>query len=206
MFTEEELLEAVDILVEEYGFDEDEAIELVNETHEMELDVISEAVDMLIENYDLDEDEAINLVLEGAMKDATQGNLDALQTGLGAAGVTIAGYGLYKGGKYLYKNARRNAKTRKELKHIARTGKRTSKRQRLIKENVDNKVAYTAGAMLGAYTATKIARPVIDKSVKKIYNAYEKGQNRNKNKAELKKREAVKKYRKDRIKQKLKRK
>ena len=31
MYNEEELLEAIDILIEEYGYDEDEAIELVNE-------------------------------------------------------------------------------------------------------------------------------------------------------------------------------
>ena len=37
MYTEEELLDAVDILVEEYGFYEDEAIEMIAETYEMEL-------------------------------------------------------------------------------------------------------------------------------------------------------------------------
>ena len=37
MYTEEELLEAVNILVEEYGYDEDEAIDMVNEACEEEL-------------------------------------------------------------------------------------------------------------------------------------------------------------------------
>ena len=37
MFTEEDLLEAVDILVEEYGIDEDEAINMISEQYEIEL-------------------------------------------------------------------------------------------------------------------------------------------------------------------------
>ena len=36
-YTEEELLEAVDILVEDYGIDEDEAIDMIAEAYEMEL-------------------------------------------------------------------------------------------------------------------------------------------------------------------------
>ena len=37
MYTEEELLEAIDILVEDYGFDEEDAIDIIAESYEMEL-------------------------------------------------------------------------------------------------------------------------------------------------------------------------
>ena len=60
-YDEEELLEAVDILVEDYGFDEDEAIDLLMEDYEDEL---LEEVEFLIENYGFDEDEAIDLIIE----------------------------------------------------------------------------------------------------------------------------------------------
>ena len=64
MFTQEELLEAVDILVEDYGYDEEEAIDMVNEAYEAELDELSEAVDILMEDYGYDEEEAIDMLVE----------------------------------------------------------------------------------------------------------------------------------------------
>ena len=64
MFTEEELLEAVDILVEEYGYDEEDAIDMVNEAYDNELEDLSEAVDILMEDYGYDEEEAIDMLVE----------------------------------------------------------------------------------------------------------------------------------------------
>ena len=69
-YDEEELLEAVDMLIEDYDLTEDEAMEIVLESYEdedfddEELDELSEAVEILMEDYDLDEDEAIDLLME----------------------------------------------------------------------------------------------------------------------------------------------
>ena len=73
MFTEEELLEAVDILIEDYGYYEDEAIDILVESFEEygeeeiddeELEDLMEAVDILMEDYGYEEDEALDMILE----------------------------------------------------------------------------------------------------------------------------------------------
>ena len=73
-YDDEELLEAVDILMEDYDLTEDEAIDLLMEDYEddfddEELDELSEAVDILMEDYDLTEDEAIDFLLDEGVKD-----------------------------------------------------------------------------------------------------------------------------------------
>ena len=74
MFFDEELLEALDILMEDYDLTEDEAIDLIAEAVEEydeeeiddeELEDLMEAVDFLIEEYGYDEDEAMNIISEG---------------------------------------------------------------------------------------------------------------------------------------------
>ena len=71
MYTEEELLEAVDILMEDYDLTEDEAIDILMEDYEEDFDdeELLEAVDILMEDYDLDEDEALDIVLESYYED-----------------------------------------------------------------------------------------------------------------------------------------
>ena len=64
-YNEEELLEAIDILIEEYGFDEEYAIELIEETLD---DEFEDAVDILIEEYGFDEDEAVDLLMEDGLE------------------------------------------------------------------------------------------------------------------------------------------
>ena len=77
-FDEEELLEAVDILIEDYGYDENEAIDILvesfdeyedEEIDDEELENMLEAVDFLMEEYGYDEDEAMDIISEGFLSD-----------------------------------------------------------------------------------------------------------------------------------------
>ena len=137
MYTEEDLLEAVDILIEEYGYDEDEAIDMVNEAYEEELSTISEAIDILIENYGYDEDEAIDLISEAYEEPEIKSKSDAVAYNIGrGAGVGIAvGGGLYalkkdkeNRGRRKERRALRNSHKR-EMDSIRKTGRRTTEQE-----------------------------------------------------------------------------
>ena len=159
MYTEEELLEAVDILVEEYGYDEDEAINMIAESYE-NIDSLSEENAFKKEMRDdfnsryNDEEKAI---LRNAGRGAAVGSL-----AIGGA------YALKRAkDKHVRKKERKALKAnhRRELEHIRRTGRRTTEMNEAgpldgykpyDSEHIDKRtrnVAYGTGIAMGALAA-----------------------------------------------------
>ena len=183
MYTEEELLEAIDTLIEHYGFDEDEAIELVSEEYEKSL---------------LAEGEVWERTKELSGEYGRGANMGRASVAVG----TVAGVGLGAaalGINQLRKDLKNARKTRKNIKNIRKTGRRLSEGTKL------NNAARYAGMAVGAYTTAKLLDPAVRYAAKKtksgLQNHDKKVRERNRRKED----EAILEYRKNKIKKMLKR-
>ena len=88
LFIESEMLEAV---MEEFDLYEEDAIDLIMETYEEELEEISEALDILVEEYGYDEDEAIDMISESYEDDLlSEGKKAVAGAALALGGAAIA--------------------------------------------------------------------------------------------------------------------
>lgn len=184
MYTEEELLEAVDILIEDYGYDEDEAIDLVSE-----------------ELYDL-------LITEGEKweyaKELSSEYAKGSSKGRAAAAIgTAAGIGLGAaaiGANQLRKDLKQSRRNRKNLEHIKKTGRRLSESKEFGK-----KVARTAGVAMGAYGVVKTADPVVRYAARKLKQKSSEHDEKVRARNYEKEQNAILEYRKNKIKKALKR-
>ena len=141
-YDEEELLEAVDILMEDYGYSEDEAIDLLMEDYyedfdDEELDELSEAVDILMEDYDLTEDEAIDLLMEEEVNNADDDDLGLKLAGLGITAANA--YALGKIGKkavnnYKYKHSSPAGKIRYKVSQARKKRKKRARNRKIAKK------------------------------------------------------------------------
>ena len=185
MHTEEELFEVVDLLVESYGFSEEEAIDLVNEAYEEKLLTEGEKWERTKE-------------LAGEFNDGNR-------TGRMAAAVgTIAGVGLGAaaiGAKQLKKDLKQARKTRRNIKNIRKTGRRLSEGGDLARN-----VARGAGVAVGAYGVAKALDPAVRYVGKKLKQKTKEHDEKVRERNNRKEQEAILEYRKNKIKKALKRK
>ena len=165
--------------MESYNLYEEDAIDLIIESCEDEIEDLLESVELLIEDYNLEEDEAMELVLESyediildeddskwqkakklsnEFADGTRIGANAATVGTAAAvGLGVAAMGARQAGR----DIKRAYKSHKNIRHIRKTGKplkeKKGRKFKRLFEEVDklDKVARGAGVALGAYGVLK---------------------------------------------------
>lgn len=64
MFDNFDIEETIEVLVESYGFTPSEAVFLIEQVFDEEIEELAEATVILMEDYDLDEEEALDILLD----------------------------------------------------------------------------------------------------------------------------------------------